>query len=95
MGKTFSEEAKQKISKSNIGKKHSEETKQKMRDIRQNISVETKQKMSEAQLGKTRSEETKKKISISKKKLCSGDKNTAFEKTNKIISTISSTNIFW
>jgi hypothetical protein len=54
-----------------------------------------RKKISEANIGRIQSEETKKKISISKKKLCSGDKNTAFEKTNKIISTISSTNIFW
>lgn len=49
MRKPLSEEHKQKISEANIGKKHSEETKQKMSKPR---SEEGKQKMSEAKKGK-------------------------------------------
>lgn len=49
------------------GKKHSEETKQRLRANREGsrASVETKQKMSESQKGRTHSEETKQKMSSS------------------------------
>ena len=51
------------------GYKHSEETKQKMREKRkfQIISEETRKKMSETRRGKKRSEETRRKISLGHK----------------------------
>ena len=72
-GKKFSEETKQKISKSNKGKKFSEETKQKISKSNKGkkFSEETKQKMSIAKKGRYSgricSDETKQKISNAKK----------------------------
>ena len=72
-GQSFSDEHKQKISKSNMGKTFSEETKKKLSDSHKkqcnrkgsHHSIETKYKMSE--LKKNMSTETKKKISESMK----------------------------
>jgi group I intron endonuclease len=63
-GKTFSDETKQKISKSQIGKKLSEKTKERMSIVRtgKNFSDETKQKISKSQIGKKLSEKTKQKL---------------------------------
>lgn len=58
-GTIFTEERKQKISKANTGKKHTEETKQKLRIP---CSEEKKKKLSEANKGKKLSEETKEKM---------------------------------
>lgn len=67
-----SEETKQKIRKSHVGKTHTDETKIKMSEAHAGIplSIETRQKMSEAQqgekshmFGKPRSDETRQKIS--------------------------------
>ncbi len=69
-----SEETKTKISRANSGRKHSEKTKEKIREIRklQTFSDETRIKMSNAQKGRKHSKESKKKMSISKKgQLCS------------------------
>jgi len=62
-GFTFSEESKRKMSKSHLGKTHSEEHKQKLRGWVH--SEESKRKMSQSRVGKTRSEETKQKMSES------------------------------
>ena len=48
-----------------IGKKLSDETKQKLSEAKKNMSEETKRKMSEASKGRRHSEETKRKISES------------------------------
>ena len=76
-GKKFSEETKQKISKSNKGKKFSEETKQKMSIAKKGrysgriCSDETKQKISNAKKGipsnNIYSDETKQKMSYAQK----------------------------
>lgn len=58
---------------SSFGYKHTEETKQKLKDVWKEThpnmckTEETKKKMSEAAKGRTHSEETKRKISLSKK----------------------------
>lgn len=56
-----SEESKKKMSISSTGKKHSEETKQKMSELRKNMTAETRLKMSESRKGKVQSIETKEK----------------------------------
>lgn len=78
-GKKLSEEHKRKLSESHqyqygeknsfFGKKHTEESKQKIRDKRklQVFTEETRKKLSESRKGKKHSEETKQKISKSKK----------------------------
>lgn len=75
-GKHLSEEHKRKISKSEKGKKHTDEAKDKMRKAKQNISYETREKMSIAKRGENHwnygrqlSEETKEKIRKSKENI--------------------------
>ena len=87
MGIPKSEEHRRKISESNKGKVFSEETIQKMRESKRNISDETRQKMKDAakkrfsipqnttMYGKHHSEEVKKKISDAKIGLHAGEKN--------------------
>jgi group I intron endonuclease len=80
LNKVFTEEAKKNMSKAQSGKKMSEETKEKLRELNlgennafygKKHKDESIQKMREKQLGKTLSEETKQKI----KKSTTGDKN--------------------
>lgn len=69
-GRKLTEEQKQKWYEKNgphIGRKHSEESKQKMRDAHKNISDETRKKISDSGKGRIFSEEHKRKISESKK----------------------------
>ena len=65
-----SDETKQKMSDSKMGKTHSDETKQKISDAKMGIplSDETKQKMSETRMGIPLSDETKQKMSDAKPK---------------------------
>ena len=64
-----------------LGKKHTEETKQKMKEILR--TEETNQKISKALTGTHLSEETKKKISISCKGLVVGERNWMYGKTGR------------
>lgn len=105
LGFKFSEESKERIRKSQkglqagskhplYGKKHSEETKQKMRlsKLGKKLSEETKNKMSEIRKGrkspmegKKHSEESKKKISEKGKNLRCGTKNKASKLNDEIV----------
>jgi group I intron endonuclease len=60
---SHSEESKQKMSKAHMGKKLSEEHKQKISNANKNRSEETRRKISEGNKGKKTSDETKLKIS--------------------------------
>ena len=91
LNKVFTEEAKKNMSKVKLGKKMSEETKEKLRELNlgennafygKKHKDESIQKMREKQLGKTLSEETKQKI----KKSTTGDKNHFYGKkhTDKV-----------
>lgn len=51
LGRSFSEEHKQKISKSNLGKKHTPESIEKIKLSKSYISPETRKKMSDAKIG--------------------------------------------
>ena len=72
-GQIGKEEAKiRAIKEANTGKKHTEESKRKMSEVKKGVkrgplSEETKRKMSEAKKGKTFSEEHKRKISETRK----------------------------
>lgn len=93
VGMPKSEEHRRKIGEGNRGKVYSEETIQKMREARRNISDETRQKMSASakarfaipenrtMLGKHHSEESKKKMSDSTKGLYAGEKNPMYGRT--------------
>lgn len=67
LGKTMTESTKEKISKSSLGRLHTEESKRKMSLLSKGkkLSEETKQKLKESHLGKKQSEETKLKRSLS------------------------------
>lgn len=58
----FTEETRRKISEAGKGRKHSEESKQKMRESARNISDETRRRRSEGLKGKPKSEEHKQKL---------------------------------
>lgn len=64
----YSNETKVKKSNSAKGKKHTEESKQKMSIVKKNISNETRQKMSKSQTGRKHTEETKRKIGNASRK---------------------------
>lgn len=54
----MSEESKEKLRRSHLGKKHSVETRRKLCEMRKNVSQETRNKMSLSRIGKVQSEET-------------------------------------
>lgn len=77
-----SEETREKISKANKGRKHSEETKQKLKN--RIVSKEQREKISKANKGKILSEETKNKISKNNKgKLFSNETRTKLSEIGK------------
>ena len=64
----LSDEARKKLSKANIGKSPSLETREKLREIAKNMSPEQREKLAAAQRGKTHSAETRAKMSTAIKK---------------------------
>lgn len=69
LGKTFSRETKEKLSRANKGRKMSPEFSEKLRqaNLGKHLSEETKEKLRQINLGKTHSDETKEKLSLSSK----------------------------
>lgn len=68
-GNHISQEQRDNLRLKNLGKKASEETLQKMREVHKNITAETRQKMSKAKKGTNRPPEVRQKISESNLKL--------------------------